>query len=98
MDGRNVHEKSTSRVKAIEDRSYFDDRVIDTIIKALNRLDHKFEESMVMYDANLKDDLGVEGSVLEDLVGALSEEFDVQTPDAEFRKWTTIKDIINYLG
>merc|ERR1712141_137643 len=49
VDGTNVHEKSTSHVKGIEDRSNIEDRVIKIIVETLG-----VKKSMVTNEASLK--------------------------------------------
>ncbi len=67
-------------------------RVKDLIIDKLG-----VSEDQIVEDAHFIDDLGADSLDTVELVMALEEEFDVEIPDEEAEKLTTVGAAINYL-
>lgn len=61
----------------------------------VEQLDVKMEE--VTEDASFVDDLGADSLDVVELVMAFEEEFDVEIPDEDAEKITTVGDAIRYL-
>jgi len=55
------------------------------------------DESQVTGDASFIDDLGADSLDTVELVMAFEEEFDVEVPDEEAEKITTVRDAIEYI-
>ncbi len=68
------------------------DRVKKIIIEQLG-----VQESEVTTDASFVDDLGADSLDTVELVMALEDEFELEIPDEEAEKITTIKEAIDYI-
>ncbi len=55
------------------------------------------EEDDVTMEASFIDDLGADSLDIVELIMALEEEFDLEIPDAEAEKITTVGDVVNYI-
>ena len=56
------------------------------------------DESQVTEDASFVDDLGADSLDTVELIMAFEEEFDVEIPDEDAQKITTVKDVIDYIN
>jgi acyl carrier protein len=56
------------------------------------------DEKQVIADASFIDDLGADSLDTVELVMALEEEFDIEIPDEEAEKITTVKDATSYIN
>ena len=54
-------------------------------------------EGSVTMDASFIDDLGADSLDIVELVMALEEEFDIEIPDADAEKVTTVSDVVEYI-
>ena len=54
-------------------------------------------ESSVTMEASFIDDLGADSLDIVELVMALEEEFDIEIPDADAEKVTTVGDVVDYI-
>ena len=68
------------------------DRVKKIIVDQLG-----VEEELVTPEASFVDDLGADSLDTVELVMALEEEFDIEIPDEDAEKMTTVADAIKYL-
>ncbi len=55
------------------------------------------EESEVAMEASFIDDLGADSLDIVELIMALEEEFDLEIPDKEAEKITTVGDAVEYI-
>ena len=55
------------------------------------------DEDAVTMEASFLDDLGADSLDIVELIMALEEEFDVEIPDEEAEKITTVGDAVNYI-
>jgi len=55
------------------------------------------EESEVVKEASFIDDLGADSLDIVELIMALEEEFDLEIPDKEAEKITTVGDAVEYI-
>ncbi|NLY17509.1 MAG: acyl carrier protein [Clostridiaceae bacterium] len=55
------------------------------------------EESEVTMEASFIDDLGADSLDIVELIMALEEEFDLEIPDKEAEKITTVGDAVEYI-
>ena len=53
--------------------------------------------SDVMDDASLIDDLGADSLAIIELIMTMEEEFDIEVPDEDAEKLSTVKDAVNYI-
>lgn len=56
------------------------------------------EEDEVTSAASFTDDLGADSLDIVELVMAFEEEFDLEIPDEDAEKITTVKDAVNYIS
>ena len=54
-------------------------------------------EASVTMEASFIDDLGADSLDIVELVMALEEEFDIEFPDADAEKVTTVGDVVDYI-
>ena len=54
-------------------------------------------EASVTLEASFIDDLGADSLYIVELVMALEEEFDIEIPDADAEKVTTVGDVVDYI-
>ncbi len=54
-------------------------------------------EASVSMEASFIDDLGADSLDIVELVMALEEEFDIEIPDADAEKVTTVGDVVEYI-
>ena len=69
-----------------------EDKVKDIIVEQLG-----VNEEQVTPDAKFIDDLGSDSLDTVKLVMAFEEEFDIEVPDEEAEKLTSVGDVINYV-
>ena len=69
-----------------------EDKVKDIIVEQLG-----VNEEQVTPDAKFIDDLGADSLDTVELVMAFEEEFDIEVPDEEAEKLTSVGDVINYV-
>lgn len=55
------------------------------------------EEDSVKLDTSFIDDLGADSLDIVELIMALEEEFDLQIPDSEAEKITSVGDVVEYI-
>ena len=55
------------------------------------------QESAVTMEASFIDDLGADSLDIVELIMALEEEFDLEIPDADAEKVTTVGDVVDYI-
>jgi acyl carrier protein len=53
--------------------------------------------SDVVPDASLIDDLGADSLAIIELIMTMEEEFDIEVPDEDAEKLSTVKDAVNYI-
>ena len=68
------------------------ERLTEIIAKQLG-----VDEDNVTPDASFMEDLGADSLDTVELVMALEEEFDLEIPDSDAEKITTVQDALNYL-
>ncbi len=54
-------------------------------------------ETAVVAEASFIDDLGADSLDIVELIMALEEEFDIEIPDADAEKVTTVNDVVEYI-
>ena len=54
-------------------------------------------ENSVVMDASFIDDLGADSLDIVELIMALEEEFDLEIPDSDAEKVTTVGDVVEYI-
>ena len=54
-------------------------------------------DTAVTMEASFIDDLGADSLDLVELIMALEEEFDIEIPDADAEKVTTVNDVVEYI-
>lgn len=69
------------------------EKVKDIIVEQLG-----VEESEIKMEASFIDDLGADSLDIVELIMALEEEFDLEIPDKEAEKITTVGDAVNYIS
>lgn len=55
------------------------------------------EEDEVTLEASFVDDLGADSLDVVELIMALEEEFDIEIPDTDAEKISTVKDVVEYV-
>ena len=55
------------------------------------------EEDEVTMESSFIDDLGADSLDIVELIMALEEEFDIEVPDEEAEKLTTVGDVVEYI-
>ena len=55
------------------------------------------EEDDIVMEASFIDDLGADSLDIVELIMALEEEFDIEIPDSEAEKITTVGDAVDYI-
>lgn len=55
------------------------------------------EDDVIKLDTSFIDDLGADSLDIVELIMALEEEFDLQIPDSEAEKITTVGDVVEYI-
>ena len=68
------------------------DKVKEIIVEQLG-----VAENSVTIEASFIDDLGADSLDIVELVMALEEEFDIEIPDADAEKVTTVGDVVDYI-
>ena len=69
-----------------------ENKMIDIIVEQLS-----VDSEKVVSGASFVDDLGADSLDLVELIMAMEEEFDVEIPDEEAEKITTVQDAINFV-
>lgn len=69
------------------------DKVKEIIVEQLG-----VEADEVTMEASFIDDLGADSLDIVELIMALEEEFDMEIPDEEAEKISTVGDVINYIN
>lgn len=67
-------------------------KMVDIIVEQLS-----VDKEKVVSGASFVDDLGADSLDLVELIMAMEEEFDVEIPDEEAEKITTVQDAINFV-
>lgn len=70
-----------------------EEKVKKLIAEKLDNIDIKD----VVLDASLIDDLGADSLAIVELIMTMEEEFDIEVPDEDAEKLSTVKDVINYI-
>ena len=70
-----------------------EDKMIDIIVEQLS-----VDRDKVVPGASFVDDLGADSLDLVELIMAMEEEFDVEIPDEEAEKITTVQEAIDYVA
>ncbi len=68
------------------------EKVRDIIVEQLG-----VETDEVTLESSFIDDLGADSLDIVELIMALEEEFDMEIPDEEAEKVTTVADVVNYI-
>ena len=74
------------------DRSEVEEKIKSIIVEQLG-----IEESEVELESSFIDDLGADSLDTVELVMAFEEEFDLEIPDEEAEKITTVKDAVDHI-
>ena len=69
------------------------DKIKEIIVEQLG-----VEADQVTMEASFIDDLGADSLDIVELIMALEEEFDMEIPDEEAEKISTVGDVINYIS
>lgn len=70
-----------------------EEKMIDIIVEQLS-----VDREKVVPGASFTDDLGADSLDLVELIMAMEEEFDVEIPDEEAEKITTVQNAIDYVN
>jgi acyl carrier protein len=70
-----------------------EDKMIDIIVEQLS-----VDRDKVVSGASFVDDLGADSLDLVELIMAMEEEFDVEIPDEEAEKISTVQNAIDYVA
>ena len=68
------------------------EKVKEVIIEQLNA-----EDDAIKLETSFIDDLGADSLDIVELIMALEEEFDLQIPDSEAEKISTVADVVEYI-
>ena len=68
------------------------EKVIEVIVEQLG-----VEDENIKLDTSFIDDLGADSLDIVELIMALEEEFDMQIPDSEAEKISTVNDVVEYI-
>ena len=68
------------------------EKVKDVIVEQLG-----VEDDTIKLDTSFIDDLGADSLDIVELIMALEEEFDMQIPDNEAEKISTVNDVVEYI-
>ena len=68
------------------------EKVKDVIVEQLG-----VEDDTIKLDTSFIDDLGADSLDIVELIMALEEEFDMQIPDGEAEKISTVSDVVEYI-
>ena len=68
------------------------EKVKDVIVEQLG-----VEDENIKLDTSFIDDLGADSLDIVELIMALEEEFDMQIPDSEAEKISTVNDVVEYI-
>lgn len=68
------------------------EKVKDVIVEQLG-----VDEDTIKLDTSFIDDLGADSLDIVELIMALEEEFDMQIPDGEAEKISTVNDVVEYI-
>ena len=68
------------------------EKVKETVVEQLG-----VEEDEVTMESSFIDDLGADSLDIVELIMALEEEFDIEVPDEEAEKITTVGDVVEYI-
>jgi acyl carrier protein len=67
-------------------------------IKAILVDELQIKESDITPEAELVNDLGINSLELADLIMVFEEQFDIEIPENDIRKFLTVNDIVNYFS
>jgi acyl carrier protein len=70
---------------------------IENKVKKLIAEKLKIDPSEVVPEANLIDDLGADSLAIVELIMTMEEEWDIEVPDEDAEKLTTVQGVIDYL-
>ncbi|THB79798.1 MAG: acyl carrier protein [Desulfobulbaceae bacterium] len=70
-----------------------DQEMVDIIVEQLS-----VEKEKVVPNASFVDDLGADSLDLVELIMAMEEEFDIEIPDEDAEKITTVQDAVDYVN
>ena len=68
------------------------EKIKETLVEQLG-----VDENDITMEASFIDDLGADSLDIVELVMALEEEFDIEIPDADAEKVTTVGDVVDYI-
>jgi acyl carrier protein len=71
---------------------YFEQRIINGLAEVLNR-----EPSQVAKEARLVEDLNIDSLDTLELIFKLEEEFNIEIPTGDERRFVTVQDVIMYV-
>jgi acyl carrier protein len=71
---------------------------IDRKVREIVALQLGLVDEDVSIDSSFVDDLGADSLDVIELIMALEEEFDVEIPDEDAERFSTIEDVVNYLS
>ena len=66
-------------------------------VKEVIREQLAVEDDVIKMETSFIDDLGADSLDIVELIMALEEEFDLQIPDSEAEKITTVGDVVDYI-
>lgn len=70
---------------------------IENKVKKVIAEKFKIDPSEVVPEASLIDDLGADSLAIVELIMTMEEEWDIEVPDEDAEKLTTVQSIIDYL-